>query len=230
MSLRRWSSLVLVVLATTGFLCNDAPAAVAAAQPAASIPAPPDSAQDRDLLAQRSKGKQDAPITVIEMSDFQCPYCRAFATQTFPALDAEYIQTGKVRWIFVNFPLTELHPNAVAAAELALCSAKQGKFWPMHDLLYANQPQWAPLREPGQYLLTLADSLRIPRDSIVPCVQNAELRPLVQKDANTAARIGARSTPSFLIEGAIVSGAYPPEVFRQILDSIYAIKRATPAR
>jgi len=224
MSLRRWSALALVALATTGFICNDAVPAVAAAPLAVSA----DTTQDPDLLGARTKGKADAPITVIEMSDFQCPYCRAFATETFPTLDQEYIQSGKVRWIFVNFPITELHPNAVAAAELALCSAKQGKFWPMHDLIYKHQPTWAPLREPGQFLLTLADSLRIPRDSIVPCVQNSTFRSLVQKDANTAARIGARSTPSFLIEGALLSGAYPAEVFRHVLDSVYAVKTAAP--
>jgi len=226
MSIRRWSALSLVALATTGFICNDASQAAAAPpQSPASAPAA-DTAQDRDLLGARTKGRPDAPVTVVEMSDFQCPYCRAFATETFPTLDQEYVQTGKVRWIFVNFPLTEIHPNAAAAAELAMCSAKQGKFWPMHDLLFAHQRVWAPLREPGQFLLTLVDSLHIPRDSIVPCVRNGELRPLVQKDANTAARIGARSTPSFLIEGALLSGAYPVEVFRQVLDSIYAARRA----
>jgi protein-disulfide isomerase len=217
----RLSALALALLATTGTTCGEAP-------PAAEAVATADTTQgqDRDLLAARTKGKADAPVTVIEMSDFQCPYCRQFATETFPTIDQEFVQTGKVRWIFVNFPLTELHPNAVAAAELAMCTAKQGKFWPMHDLIYAHQRTWAPLREPGQFLLTLVDSLQIPRDSILPCVRNGDYRQLVQKDANTAARIGARSTPTFLVEGALLSGAYPIDVFRHVLDSIYAAKRA----
>ena len=210
---RRWPAftlLALLVLGTVGFIRAQG--------------------QDTDLLAARSKGRRDAPITVVEMSDFQCPYCRKFAIETWATIDREYVATGKVRWIFVNFPLTEIHPNAAAAAELAMCSAKRGKFWPMHDLLYAHQDQWAPLHEPGQFLLTLADSLRIPRDSMVACVNSGEMRDLVQKDANTAARIGARSTPSFLIEGALLSGAYPPEVFRHVLDSIYAVKMAPAPR
>lgn len=222
MPLVRLSALALAVLAATGTSCNDLPPPVQAASTADTT-----QGQDRDLLAARTKGKADAPVTVIEMSDFQCPYCQQFATETFPTIDQEFVQTGKVRWIFVNFPLTELHPNAVAAAELAMCTAKQGKFWPMHDLLYAHQRTWAPLREPGQFLLTLVDSLQIPRDSILPCVQNGEFRQLVQRDANTAARIGARSTPSFLVEGALLSGAYPVGVFRHVLDSIYTAKRAT---
>lgn len=217
----RLSALALAVLAATGSTCGEA---APTARPATT--ADTTAAQDADLLAARTKGRSDAPVTVVEMSDFQCPYCRQFATETFPTIDQEYVQTGKVRWIFVNFPLTEIHPNAVAAAELAMCSAKRGKFWPMHDLIYAHQRSWAPLREPGQFLLTLVDSLQIPRDSVLPCVQNGEFRQLVQKDANTAARIGARSTPSFLVEGALLSGAYPIGVFRHVLDSIYATKTA----
>ena len=94
-------------------------------------------AQQADApLAGRSKGAASAPVTVYEMSDFQCPYCRRFALETFPTLEREYIATGKVRWVFVNFPLTSIHPNAVAAAEVALCAAQQGAFWQVHDLLY----------------------------------------------------------------------------------------------
>jgi protein-disulfide isomerase len=223
MSYRRLSALLLVALATTGGSCADVPPAAPAAPAAAADTA---QGQDRDLIAARSKGKVDAPITVVEMSDFQCPYCRQFTLETFPAIEREFVQTGKVRWLFVNFPLSEIHPNAVAAAELAMCSAKQGKFWPMHDLLFAHQRTWGPLREPGQFLLTLADSLRIPRDSIVPCVRGGELRALIQKDANTAARIGAGSTPTFLVDGMLMSGAYPVEVFKKVLDSIYAVKTA----
>jgi len=224
MSFRRLATLILLALVTTGASCADAP------PPLAATAADTTQGQDRDLIGARSKGKADAPLTVIEMSDFQCPYCRQFATETFPAIDREFVQTGKVRWIFVNFPLTEIHPNAAAAAELAMCSAKQGKFWPMHDLLFAHQRTWGPLREPGQFLLTLVDSLQMPRDSILPCVQSGEFRSLVQKDANTAARIGANSTPTFLVEGALMTGAYPVEVFRHVLDSIYAVKTSAPRR
>ena len=200
-------------------------AAVSATASAQNVAAPPSTA-DNDLIAARSKGRPTAPIRVVEMSDFQCPWCRKFTLETSAALDSEYVATGKVHWIFVNLPLSQLHPNAATAAELAMCTAERGKFWPMHDLLYRNQDKWAPLQNPEPYLLTLLDSLRIPRDSVLPCLRNAAMRPLVERDANTAARIGARSTPAFLIEGALLTGAYPVEVFRHVLDSIYAVRTA----
>jgi protein-disulfide isomerase len=90
---------------------------------AAAVVATPLAAQQSDSpLAGRGKGVASAPVTVYEMSDFQCPYCRRFALETFPVIEREYISSGKVRWMFVNFPLTSIHPNAVAAAEVALCS------------------------------------------------------------------------------------------------------------
>ena len=196
------------------------------AQTTPPVPAPAQAAAN-DLLDQRSKGSATAPIRVIELSDFQCPWCRKFTVETSGILDREYVATGKVRWIFVNLPIVQLHPNAGAAAELAMCAAAQGKFWPMHDLLYRQQDAWAPLNQPEQYLLTLVDSLRIPRDSILPCLRDARMRPLVQRDMNTAQRIGARSTPTFLVEGLLISGAYPVDVFRHVLDSIYTERTRT---
>ena len=102
-----------------------------------------------DPLAGRTRGSAQAPVTVYEMSDFQCPYCRRFALETFPALDSAYVATGKVRWVFINFPLTSIHQNAVGAAKVAVCAAQQQAFWRVHDLLYTHQAVWAPLKEPA---------------------------------------------------------------------------------
>ncbi len=214
----RLPALLLTALLTGGLTCGDAAPPAPAAAPTTADPPP--GARGQDLLAERRKGSATAPIRVVEMSDFQCPWCRKFTVESADSLDREYVQTGKVRWIFINFPLTQIHPNAAAAAEMAMCAAKRGKFWPMHDLLFRNQERWAPLQDPGPYLLTLADSLRIPRDSLLPCLRDGQTRDLVQRDANTAARIGATSTPTFLIEGILVGGAYPAAVFRHILDSL----------
>lgn len=177
------------------------------------------------MIELRSKGDTAAPITVFEMSDFQCPFCRQFFSETFPSIERDYVATGKVHWVFVNFPLTDLHPNAEPAAEFAMCAAKLGKFWPVHDLLYRHQDLWAPLKDPGAFLMTLADSVGIRRDSLKPCLDGHEMQSRVAGDAATAARAGARATPSFYIEGALLSGAYPAEVFRHVLDSIYAVRR-----
>lgn len=185
-------------------------------------------ARAQDPMAARTKGSASAPVTVYEMSDFQCPFCARFALEIFPTLDAEYVQTGKIRWIFVNFPLP-MHPNATPAAEVAMCAAKQGKFWPVHDLLFRNQKTWAPLTAPAEYFLTFADSASLDRKAFQECLSTNATRAEVKSDAEAAVRSGAKSTPSFYIEGGIMAGAQPLAVFRPILDSIYAAK-TTPAK
>ena len=183
----------------------------------------------QDPMAVRTKGSPTAPVTVYEMSDFQCPFCQRFALEIFPTLEAEYVATGKVRWVFVNFPLVSLHPNAEPAAEVAMCAAKQGKFWPVHDLLFRNREAWAPLKAPGEYFLTFADSASLDRAALQACLQGGATRKEVEGDAQAAARTGANSTPTFYIEGGLLPGAQPVGVFRPILDSIYAAKTA-PAK
>lgn len=179
----------------------------------------------QDVLAARTKGRADAPIVVYEMADFQCPACRTFAIQTMPLIDREYVESGKVRWVYVHFPLTTIHANAAAAAEVATCAARQGKFWRLHDLLYEHQEEWAGLAEPTTYFQALGDSVGLDRARLVACVEGNTARSEVEADAARALRSGARSTPSFYIEGGILKGAYPIAVFRQVLDSIYRSKR-----
>jgi protein-disulfide isomerase len=179
-----------------------------------------------DYLAARTKGLASAPITVYEMSDFQCPYCRRHALETFPGLEKDFVETGKVRWVFINLPLTSIHPNAAPAAEFAMCAAKIGKFWPIHDLLFTYQDKWAPLKDPAPFLVTLADSAGIPRGDILPCLQSGETRRLIEGEAAGAARAGVASTPSFYIEGGIIRGSAPVAVFGKLLDSIYVAKMA----
>lgn len=175
-------------------------------------------------VSTRSKGSPTAPVTVYEMSDFQCPFCRRFALETFRAIEKEYIVPGKVRWVFVNFPLTSIHANAVGAAGTALCAARQGAFWPVHDLLYTYQDTWAPLKEPGAFFLSLADSAGISKPRLLECVRAPATTSEIRMEAEGAERAGASSTPSFYIEGGLLSGAHPLPVFRQVLDSIYALK------
>jgi len=203
--MRSWPLLVAAAAVT----------ALPAALPAQQADAP---------LAGRSKGASSAPVTVYEMSDFQCPYCRRFALETFPTLEREYINTRKVRWVFVNFPITEIHPNAAAAAAVAHCAARQGAFWQVHDLLYTHQETWAPLKEPGPFLATLADSAKISRKMLLSCLASSDTRTEIESEAEGSRRAGANSTPSFYIEGGIMSGALPVEVFRRVLDSVVATK------
>ena len=175
-------------------------------------------------LAGRIRGSAAARVTVYEMSDFQCPYCREFALTTFPAIDSAYVATGRVRWAFVNFPLTSIHHNAVPAAEVALCAARQGGFWPVHDLLYRHQDVWAPLKEPAAFFHTLADSAKLSKPALLACLQSPDTEAAIRADAQGAERSGASSTPTFYIEGGLLVGAQPLPVFRQVLDSILRAK------
>ena len=177
-------------------------------------------------LESRTKGSATAPVTVYEMSDFQCPYCRQFARETFPTLERTYINSGKVRWVFINLPLTDIHEHASAAAQLALCAAKQKGFWRIHDLLFLHQETWAPLKEAGPFFLSLADSANISKPALLTCLESPETLQAVMADAEGAARSGASSTPTFYIEGGLVEGAQPLAVFRKVLDSVYAAKVA----
>ena len=186
--------------------------------------------QASDPLAARAKGRSDAPVTVYEMSDFQCPYCREFALGTMPLLEREYVQAGKIRFVYINLPLSSVHKNAASAAEVALCAARQQRFWPMHDLLFRHQDQWATLASPRAYLLALGDSAGLDGARLARCVASGATAADVRADAERARHSGARSTPTFYIEGALLEGAAPVTVFRTVLDSIYRSKTAAGAR
>ncbi|HET9603778.1 MAG TPA: thioredoxin domain-containing protein [Gemmatimonadales bacterium] len=186
---------------------------------AAPTPVATDTGDSRDA---RVMGRRDAPVTIYEMSDFQCPFCQRHALETLPILEREYIETGKVRYIFINFPITEIHPNALPAAELGLCAARQRKFWPLHDLLFRTQKSWAPLENPENALLGLADSVGMNRQATLACLADTTIAAAVEAEAVASARTGANATPSFYIEGGLLVGAQPIEVFRPILDSIIA--------
>jgi protein-disulfide isomerase len=187
--------------------------------------AAPLAAQSADFpLAARTKGSPTAPVTVYEMSDFQCPYCKRFAEETFPRIERSYITSGKVRWVFVNFPLTSVHVHAAAAGELALCAAKQKGFWRVHDLLFQYQETWAPLKEPAPFFVSLADSAGLSKKSLLACLQSPETTQALKAEAEGSQRSGANSTPSFYIEGGLMEGALEFDVFKRVLDSVYAGK------
>jgi protein-disulfide isomerase len=185
--------------------------------------------QADDPLAARSKGRPDAPLTVYEMADFQCPACRLFAVTILPTLEREYVETGKVRWVFIHLPLTSIHANAMVAAEVAVCAGRQGRFWQTHDLLYKQQDDWAKLRQPRSVLVALAQRAGADRARLLACLEGGTARAEVQQDAERAARAGARATPSFYIEGGLLEGApYTPDPMRRLLDSIYAVRTRRP--
>ncbi len=194
--------------------------AVAAAPPAAGQQTAPLD----DLRAERTRGRADAPVTMYEISDFECPFCGQFWRETLPEIERDYVATGKLKLIFVNMPLTSLHPNAEPAAELAMCAAKQHRFWQMHDLLFRKQDDWADLKEPGPFFLGLGDSLRLNRGQLQECLRTKAMRPVIEADFDGSRRSGAISTPTFYVEGQLIVGAQPYALFKQVLDSIIQAK------
>ena len=181
--------------------------------------------RDDLLIAARTRGEAGAPIAIYEVSDFQCPFCRQFWAETLPHLEDEYIRTGKARLTFINFPIAQLHPNAQAAHELAMCGALHGKFWQLHDLLYSHQRDWAGLKDPQPYFRGLADSVGLNQDSLTSCAADGHIRQLIGAEEQAAAQGGVRSTPSFVVQGILLPGAAPIEAFRPILDSMYAARK-----
>ena len=187
---------------------------------AAAGPAPMDSILTRADLA-RIQGSATAPVWVIEVSDFQCPYCRQWHEQTYAAFRDEMVKTGKVRLAYVNFPL-ESHVYAWPAAESAMCAGAQGKFWPMHDALFATQPRWQSMSAPTPVFDSLAQSNGLDMQRWRECLQSGKMKPLIEADRDRASRAGANATPTFLIGDKILAGAQSLDELRRAVDSALA--------
>ena len=167
-------------------------------------------------------GRKDAPLTMIEFSDYQCPFCRQFVETTLPTLKKDYIEAGKLRYAFRDFPLDQIHPQARKAAEAARCAGDQGKYWEMHDLLFRNQQALQP-----EQLKIYAGRLNLDPKTFGACLEGGKHRPLVQQNVDAGVSAGVRGTPSFFlgktraddtIEGVLISGARPLNDFRQEIE------------
>jgi len=158
------------------------------------------------------KGQKSAPITIIEFSDFQCPYCERFYTQTLPLIDENYIKTGKVKLTFRNFPLS-FHQYAQKAAEASECANEQNKFWEYHNKLFENQNSLDT-----DSLKKYASELGLDTGKFNSCLDTGKMKSVVQKDFDDGAKYGVSGTPAFFINGISIVGAQPYETFKQIID------------
>lgn len=175
------------------------------------------------ISKQRTLGDPNAPITIIEYSDYQCPFCARFVHETKQLIEQNYIETGKVYFVYRDFPLTDIHPGALLAAHAANCAAQQDSFWPMHDRLFsgiANQEWGAGQREDFLMFLRYAQKLDLDIDKFETCVRTNEQSSLIQADYADAVKHGVRSTPSFLVNGELIVGAYPYSAWEEILDGL----------
>ena len=158
-----------------------------------------------------SIGPENAAITIVEFSDYECPYCRKWHSDVFTKLMEEYPE--QVRLVYRDFPLSSIHANAAPAAEAANCANEQGKFWPFHEKLFS-----AELGLGEQAYQEYATSLGLNLQSFLECVNSDRYQEEVQADYQFAADLGVRSTPTFFINGIAVVGAQPFEVFQQVID------------
>ena len=158
-----------------------------------------------------SLGPQDAPITIVEFSDYQCPYCRKWYQEVYQPLLAAY--PGEIRMVYRNLPLTTIHPDAFSAAEAALCAGEQNAYWPYHDMLF---DQAYGLGQDA-YLKYAAD-LGLDTTTFESCLTEERFKQTINDDMNFSIGMGVNSTPTFFINGLALVGAQPIEVFKQVID------------
>jgi protein-disulfide isomerase len=158
-----------------------------------------------------SIGPADAPITIVEFSDYQCPFCERWHTQVYEQLLAAY--PGKIRFVYRNLPLTQIHPEAMPAAEAALCAGEQNAYWQFHERLFDNQDQLG-----DAFYAQVAGELGLDVAAFNDCRTSHKYQAQIQTDMDFAIGLGVQSTPTFFINGLAMVGAQPLTSFTQLID------------
>jgi len=162
-----------------------------------------------------SLGPEDAPITIVEFSDYQCPYCIMWHEQVYHQLLSEY--GDKIRFVYRDFPLTQIHPGAQPAAEAADCALEQDKYWEYHDAIFSSNYE---LTRDG--FLQIASDLGMDTTAFATCIDSGKYAEEVLTDLQEGSGIGVESTPTFYINGFQVVGAQPYSAFKNVIDQILA--------
>lgn len=152
-----------------------------------------------------SKGDLDAPVVIEEYADFQCGYCGMVATLTIPQIMEEYVETGKARFIFFDYPLGPGAP--VLGAEAARCAGDQNAYWPMHRVLFTRMREWGSKRDPRGIFGEYADALGLDGGAFEECIESQKYRDIVLASQLRARQLGLNSTPTFFINGRRHTGA-----------------------
>jgi protein-disulfide isomerase len=188
------------------------------------------------------RGNPDAPLTLVEYSDYLCPFCERHFQQTWPALLERYVRTGQVKFVVRDFPLAPLHPTAPRGAAAALCVAEQGatRFWQMHDALFQAQQQWSRLPDPTAFLGEVAKKIGADMTAFEGCMASGRNESRVQQSVTAGRALGFTGTPTFQFvqtggKTYTLVGAQPVDVFNRWIDALLAGKeppqaeRAQPA-
>lgn len=205
----------------TNALADRVVGTVVASLPAGAVPQPTRDPNFRFTIAEGDNpaiGPEGAPITLIEFGDFKCGYCARFVEQTLPRLLEDY--EGRIRYVFRDYPI--LGQDSVDAAFAAECADDQGQFWPFHDRLYANQQ--ALIRE---QFITYATELDMDVDRFTTCLETRPAQQNIVDDYGTVQALGIGGTPTFFLNGKLISGAQPYEVFAVLFEQELALAAAT---
>ena len=230
---------VALAIATSGCQSNDSRSShqgggstaagtarlAAAVTPRSSSSAPPTDSISAMADRGRIQGNAQAPLWIIEASDFQCPFCKTWHDSTYAPLVDNYVKTGKVRMAYLNFPLNQ-HQNALPAAEAAMCASVQDKFWPMHDALFNDQAHWQGLQNALPVFDSLAAKLGVVMPAWRECVTKHLTRPLIEADYTRSQTAGVKSTPTFFVGDQLLTGAQPYAFMRQIIEAQLAKRPA----
>jgi len=197
------------------------------APPASAARAEPPLPANISLRGAAVKGRDDARVTLIEFSDFECPFCGRYSRDTFERVARDFVDSGKVQYAFRNYPIASLHPHAVKAGEAAECAHQQGKFWEMHGRLFANQQK---LTEPDLKATASASGLDLA--AYDRCVTGGGAAARIRQDLEDGLRAGVTGTPTFFLgvtqaDGSVkvtrrLSGAQPYESFKAAIDAALA--------
>ncbi len=164
-----------------------------------------------------SKGAEDAPVILEEYADFQCPYCGMVAQLTMPTVVERYVQTGKVRIVFFDFPV-HAGETSFLAAEAARCAGEQGAFWAMHDVLFSRMSEWASHRNPRGKFGEYAESLGLDGKALQECVDSRKYRELVLANRTRGQQHAVSSTPTFFVNGRRIDGAVGSDQLAEIIE------------
>ncbi len=176
--------------------------------PISEIPRVEVSMDDDDVL-----GDENALITIVEFSDFECPYCGKYYTNTFEKIKENYIDTGIVKYVFRDYPLS-FHENAGKAAEAAECAGDQDKYWDMHDMIFENQ---ATLSR-GSFE-EWAGEIGLNQSQFNECLSSSKYKDEVANDITDAESYGVQATPAFFINGILITGAQDYSVFKEVIEA-----------
>lgn len=148
-----------------------------------------------------SKGDPSAPVTIMEFADYQCPACRAFAASVAPQVDAGLVETGEARYVFYDFPLVQMHPNAFVAARAARCAGDQDRYWDYHDELFRRQGDWAHRSSPVGDFVDYAAGLGLDESEFESCVRSDRFADIVSANRRLALELRIPGTPTVLVRG-----------------------------